>query len=380
MLKALLEKRGTLVAAMGALLTLAETENRDLTATEIADYDAKKAEAAALQERITRLEGQEALEASLTEVRPGVGRRTGIADVPRRGAEAKTEFGSIGEFMHAVRFNTNDQRLNYVEAAGSNGELRAESRMDDGPSGGFAIPPQFRDTLLKLTPQQAIIRPRAQVIPAGSPPDAPVTMPALDQTGAAPGNMFGGVQVTWIGEGGTKPNTDMKLREVTLTPHEVAGSIVVTDKLLRNWQASDALLTQQLRGACSQAEDFAFLKGDGIAKPLGILNAGATYKVARTTANSISYDDVVEMAARCYGNGVFVYSRSALPALRKLRDPQGHYIWAESAREGEPSMLIGMSACSATSGAPISASTSSKTDLARSSRPPSTSISRATRR
>jgi HK97 family phage major capsid protein len=246
--------------------------------------------------------------------------------------------------MHAVRFNTNDQRLNYVEAAGSNGELRAESRMDDGPSGGFAIPPQFRDTLLKLTPQQAIIRPRAQVIPAGSPPDAPVTMPALDQTGAAPGNMFGGVQVTWIGEGGTKPNTDMKLREVTLTPHEVAGSIVVTDKLLRNWQASDALLTQQLRGACSQAEDFAFLKGDGIAKPLGILNAGATYKVARTTANSISYDDVVEMAARCYGNGVFVYSRSALPALRKLRDPQGHYIWAESAREGEPSMLIGMPA------------------------------------
>ncbi len=58
--------------------------------------------------------------------------------------------------------------------------------MDNGASGGFAIPPQFRETLLQVTPQQSIVRPRAQVIPAGSPPDAPVTMPALDQTGARP--------------------------------------------------------------------------------------------------------------------------------------------------------------------------------------------------
>jgi hypothetical protein len=30
----------------------------------------------------------------------------------------------------------------------------------------------------------------------------------------------------------------MKLREITLTPHEVAGTMTVTDKLLRNWQAA----------------------------------------------------------------------------------------------------------------------------------------------
>ncbi len=62
----------------------------------------------------------------------------------------------------------------------------------------------------------------------------------------------------WIGEGGLKPETDMRLREISLTPHEVAGTITVTDKLLRNWQAADALLRQQLRGAVVQAEDFAF--------------------------------------------------------------------------------------------------------------------------
>ncbi len=213
--------------------------------------------------------------------------------------------------------------------------------MDDGAAGGFAIPPQFRETLLQVTPQQSIVRPRAQVIPAGSPPDAPVTMPALDQTGAAPGNAFGGVQVQWIGEGGLKPETDMRLREITLTPHEVAGTITVTDKLLRNWQAADALLRQQLRGAVVQAEDFAFLRGNGIGKPLGFLASTALYRVPRATANAVTYDDVVNMVVRLWGQGVFLYSRSMLGALMKLKDGQGRPLWVPSVREGEPATLMG---------------------------------------
>lgn len=338
-LRVLQERAGGLVTQMGAMLDVAEAENRDLTAEEIVSYDGLKAEHAGLRSRIERLQDQAGRQSAADQVQPGAGRRQGLERAP---GEASTQFSSLGEFMHAVRFRPNDQRLNFVENASANtDELRAELRMDDGPSGGFAIPPQFRDTLLTLSPQQAIIRPRAQVLPAGSPPDAPITIPALDQSGASPSNMFGGVEVNWIGEGATKPETDLKLREITLTPHEVAGTITVTDKLLRNWQAANALLTSQLRGAIGQAEDVAFLRGNGIGKPIGLLTSTATYRKPRLVANQVSYDDIVEMVARGYGNGTFVYSRSVLPQLMKMRDPEGHYIWVQSAREGEPSTLLG---------------------------------------
>jgi HK97 family phage major capsid protein len=69
--------------------------------------------------------------------------------------------------MHAVRFRPTDQRLTSSKerfGQSADGDLRAEQRTDDGPSGGFAIPPQFRAQLLQLTPQQAVVRPRANVI------------------------------------------------------------------------------------------------------------------------------------------------------------------------------------------------------------------------
>ncbi len=340
-LKALLAKRKSLIASMTEIITKAEGEDRELSAEEQASYDEMKAELDKIAPRIERGQHLITSTAALDAVVPGVARNI-TPPAARRNGEAATTFETFGEFMHAVRFRPNDQRLNYVENAGANADdLSAESRMDDGPSGGFMIPAQFRDTLLSLTPQQAIIRPRAQVIPAGSPPDAPITMPALDQTGAAPGNWFGGVQVQWIAEGAPKPNTDVKLREITLTPHEVAGTIVVTDKLLRNWAAASSMLETQLRGAVAQSEDYAFLLGNGVGKPLGILNAAATYKVNRVTANQVTYPDIVEMLARNQGNGVFVYSRSVLPQLMLMTDPEGHYIWVPSAREGEPGTLAG---------------------------------------
>ncbi|TCM56161.1 HK97 family phage major capsid protein [Rhizobium sp. PP-F2F-G48] len=341
MLKQLREKRAKLVADMRGMVTAAETEDRDFSAEEMTSYDALEAEKAGLDQRIARLENLDATTAALDAVVPAAARGQGIQRAG--GAEASREFESMGEFLHAVRFRPNDQRLNYVENAGAsdNGEVRSEMRMDDGASGGFMVPTQLRSTLLTLTPQQSIIRPRATVIEAGSPPDAAVTMPALDQSGAAPANMFGGVEVKWIGEGDTKPNTDLRLREITLTPHEIAGTMVVTDKLLRNWPAANSLLEAQLRGAVAQSEDYAYLQGNGVGKPLGILKAGATLKVNRAVANQISYDDVANMVGRGYGNGVFVYSRSALVFLLKLKDLGGNPIWVPSMREGEPSTLMG---------------------------------------
>jgi HK97 family phage major capsid protein len=350
-LKALREKRAAAVAAMRAQIDAAAADNRtDLNETEAAAYEAAKAEEASFAAAISRLEETLGLEATLAEVRPaaarGQGTENGNAHAP--GAPAVKEFETFGEFLASVRFNPNDQRLSTLFSEtvgqGANLDVRAEQRMDTGEQGGFMVPQQFRSTILKVDPQTSLVRSRAQVIPAGTPPDAAISMPALDQGGDTPSNVFGGVEVTWIAEGVDKPETDAKLREIKLEPHEVAGTVVITDKLLRNWAAAGPFLENLLRGAVTQSEDYAFTQGDGIGKPYGARNSAAAYHVNRTSANDVVYLDLVAMVARVLlrgGSPVWSMSQSVMPKLFTLQDPDGRYIFVLGAANGLGSTLLG---------------------------------------
>jgi len=344
MLKELRAKAKAARDAMQAVLDKAAAENRaDLTQDEVAAFEAAEKEHEALVAQIGRHERVGALTAEAAAHRPAVAAGGGI--VHPQGDPAKSEFESFGHFMAAVRFQPNDQRLNYVENAGRGGgdgdDVHGEMRMDDGASGGFAVPAQFRDEMLKIDAQEALVRPRARIIPAGSPPDSPITMPALDQAEG----VYGGVEVQWIGEGDEKPETDAKLRQVTLTPHEVAGFVTVTDKLLRNWAASDGFIRGLLREAVYGAEDFAFLRGNGVAKPLGVLNSPARYVVPRATANQVNYIDLVNMVSRLLmrgaGSPVWSMPQSLLPFIATLKDEAGNLIWAPNAQAGFAGTLLG---------------------------------------
>lgn len=344
-LVALRARRTALIAELQGMIDAAEKDDRDFTAEEQEAYDAKKAELDALDKRIARVSDVAAVTAAGETVVPAASRGAAPLGAPP-GPHGAREFESLGEFMHAVRFNQNDARLNWVESGGDgNGEITAEMRMDNDTQGGFMIPPQLRQTIMSVAPQDALVRPRANVIPAGSPPDAGITMPALDQSGANPGNMFGGVEVQWINEGDEKPETDLTLKSITLTPHEVAGTITVTDKLLRNWQAASSFLENLLRGAVNQAEDYAFLRGTGVGQPLGAINSGAMKYINRLVANQVAYLDLVNMVARLLMRGgtapVWSMPQSALPQIATLQDPEGRYIWKPDARDGFAGTLLG---------------------------------------
>ncbi|AZN72002.1 phage major capsid protein [Georhizobium profundi] len=345
MLKLLREKRAKLVAEMRSIIQAAEAEDRDLTAEEQATFDEAEAAKSSLDARILRLEGVEASETALDAIVPAASRQAGIVRPPA--PEARREFESVGEFLSAVRFHPNDQRLNFVEGVGAEHDengLAAEFRMDNDRQGGFMVPPQLRQTIMSVEPQDAMVRPRANVIPAGSPPDAGITMPALDQSGDNPGNVHGGMTFQWIEEGGEKPETDAELRGVTLTPHEIAGFVTVTDKLLRNWQASASFIEGLMRGGVSAAEDYAFLRGNGTTQPLGALNAPVLKLVNRQGANQVSYIDLANMVAVLLmrgGNPVWSIPQAALPQIAQLKDPAGNYIFIPNAREGFAGTLLG---------------------------------------
>lgn len=338
-LQELRERRANAVADMRALLDAAGAESRDLTDDEQEKFAALETEAAQLAASITRLQNLEAHEADLDE--PAASHAAAVRGAPgRSAAPAKKEFEALGEFMAAVRFNPNDQRLAGLFHDGVN--AADDMSMGDGASGGFAVPTQFVGEVLQVPATEGIVRPRARVIPAGSPPDSEVRMPSLDQSNAE--NIYGGVEVSWIEEGNEKPKTDAKLRDILIKPKEVAAHLVVTDKLLRNWQAAGVLLGGLLSGAIRGSEDAAFLNGNGVGKPLGAVNAGATIAVNRTTADTVVYADLLAMDEKLIVGAVapvWVCSKRVVTKLRLMQDPAGQYIWQDSARPGEPATLLG---------------------------------------
>lgn len=349
------ETRANTIKDMRAILDTADTESRELTDAEVAKYDALESSVDQIDAALKREEALEAREAELAKHQPAaaagnVPTPNGRGAVPP-GPVAANTFDTFGEFMHAVRYNPNDQRLANLH---QDFDVRGEQSMGTGSQGGFAVPNQFRDTLMQVDPQESIIRPRATVIPAGSPPDAAITMPALDQSttnNAAPDNVYGGIQMFKTAEGGTKQESDADLREITLEPQEIAGLLTTSDKLLRNWAAASSVIERLFRQAAMAKEDHEFLQGNGIGGPLGILNAGATHSVTRDTAGTIEYEDIVEMTSRLLrrgGSPVWMASQSTMPKLLQMRNRTGSpfngdgaLIFQQSAQPGIPDMLMG---------------------------------------
>lgn len=323
-MKNLIELRKKLAAKkdeMRSMIQSAKGEKRGFTDEEETKFTALEGEARDLESEIKMEERAQALAMSA-----GSTKRT--ADDPQH----ESEFRSFGDMVKTYRENPHDERLK---------EYR-ELAMKANTSGGIFVPPQFSAQLFEVTPESAIVRPRALVIPADDDtPDASMTFPALDQ--GAGSNMYGGVEVNWIGEGDEKPETNAKFRDLNLTPHEVAGHIVVTDKLLRNSSAINTIVTRLFRGAIAAAEDDTFLYGNGVAKPLGAINSPASVTVARKTAGVITYLDIVGMLAKVKlgGNLVWAASQSILPQLLTMKDDAGNNIFQPNIADKMTGTLLG---------------------------------------
>jgi HK97 family phage major capsid protein len=220
-------------------------------------------------------------------------------------------FRSLGEFIQTVAYNPADPRLaKRVQSVGTT------------TAGGFLIPDQFISTLKQVGGGEAVVRPRASVIPAGDIPDQGIEMPALDQTATDGDGLYGGVKVVWVTEGADKTETSTAFKLIELDPKEVAGYIELTDKLLRNAPAIDTLLGTLFRGAISFAEESEFLAGtNSTTRPTGIITHAGTITVGRTTANRILYADVVDMFSHSFGTGLnFVAGKSTLTQLLTMKN------------------------------------------------------------
>uniref|UniRef100_A0A6M3J7R2 Putative capsid protein n=1 Tax=viral metagenome TaxID=1070528 RepID=A0A6M3J7R2_9ZZZZ len=328
------QQKADAIKRMRDILDLSETEKRDINEAETAEYTKLEK---SLDDFDAKIQREEKLEAREEESREVINPIYKPKAPPSKKAENDEEFRNLQDFIGAIIQSPfkRDKRLDSLEYR--------EQSMTGGAQGGFMVPAQFRPELMSLTPEAQVIRSRATVIPAGDPPDSEVILNALDQGSAK--NMWGGVTVDWIAEGGAKPETNLYLKQIKLNPHEVAAHVVITDKLLRNWQAAAALVSKQLSGAIRESEEEKFLRGSGVGCPLGVLNSSAIILQPRSSAGLIGYADVVNVYSRFYQDmtaPVWLCSPTIIPQLTQMVDASSHLVWQPNAREGTPNTLMGI--------------------------------------
>ena len=343
-----------LIKQQRALLDKVDAENRKLTDEENVEYKNLSDQVDVLDrdilDREADLERRRKLAAKEAEAKTA---RTAIKDgnlTEGEDVDPEKEFRNAGEFLHAIaRFKQDgrrDERLDILME-------KREQTMGTGATGGYALPEQFDSTIRQVQAQEAILRPRAAVNPAGSPPDAKLTFPSLDQTSAQ--NIYGGVTVVHTGEGVTMTETTANLREVSLEPKEISAYIVVTNKLLNNLDAAWAFVTRQLSQAMVGQEDYDFMRGDGVNKALGFINCAAAITYTRAGgagAAAITFADAYGMLARMLmrgGSYLWLASQTIIPQLAAMVDAGSHAIWlggagpANNAGAGPlPSTLLGL--------------------------------------
>lgn len=246
-------------------------------------------------------------------------------------------FKSLGEFVFAVSTGK--------DTKGRLDSIMKDMSMDVGEAGGIMVPPAFRDSIMKFSAENAIVRPRATVIGADSTsPDQQMKIPVLKQ--GADG-AHSGVTVIWTGEGKVMSETQGGLDFINLNPQEMTAYTEVSNKLLRNWAGTNAFIEGLLRSAVISAEDLAFLVGNGNGKPLGIQKSDCAIKIERETTAKILTDDILNMEAKIMmdesgGAYVYVISQSAKPQILKLKDEAGNNIFLQgNVAKKEPDSLLG---------------------------------------
>jgi HK97 family phage major capsid protein len=150
-------------------------------------------------------------------------------------------------------------------------------------------------------------------------------MNANAETSRATGSRDGGIRAYWIAEGEQMTASKVKLRQMKLEPQQLAVFAYVTDKLLRNAPALNAYLTRAAVDEINFTVGDAIIRGDGVGKPLGILNSGAVVEVEKETgqaAASLRIQNIHNMWSRCHPvarrNAVWFYNQTIEPKLLSL--------------------------------------------------------------
>lgn len=260
----------------------------------------------------------------------------GLYNKAAEGAKVDGLFASTGEL-----FKTIARRDDLTpEASGKLAQLKNYS--SDIPSdGGYLIPETLRSELLRVSLETSVVRPRARVIPMET---LRVPFPAIDSTTNV-NSVYGGIVGYWTEEGGQLTESQARFGRVTLEARKLTGFAKVPSELMNDSLVSfSAFINQMFPEALSFFEDIAFLTGNGVGQPLGVLNGAAAVTVTRNTASRVKFEDIIGMYARMLpqslSRAVWVVSNNVLPELLNMRMVQQNVAGTENVGAASPGLWL----------------------------------------
>ena len=197
----------------------------------------------------------------------------------------------IRRFKPFVKLSDNMEKFVHdIKILAKGGMVSRALQESDDTTGGFLVPEEFQAEVIRFATEAAIVRPRARTIPMKS---NTLTLPKLDQSNYK----FAGIEIKWEGdEGDLKEESQPKFGRITLKLGKMIGLCPVSDDLLNDSAINLANFLVGIFGeAIAYEEDKQFLMGNGMKKPLGIVNCGTS--APRATASKIQYEDLKDMMA-----------------------------------------------------------------------------------
>ena len=228
----------------------------------------------------------------------------GKSKTPKEGKGGDDKpFASIGEQLVAIyNFRKNhveDKRLQQV----NNAVLGANEGI--GADGGFAIQTDFAGAILESAVQMSPLLNRLDRYTCSSAANS-MRWISADETDVST-SVFGGVQMFWAAEGATVAASKPQFREIKMDLEKMMGFLYCTDEMLQDAAFMTGFASTGFALAADRLLTDAVIAGDGVGKPLGLINSKALITVAKEQSQT---------AGTFVGNNAVKMQASAMPKKR----------------------------------------------------------------
>jgi HK97 family phage major capsid protein len=210
--------------------------------------------------------------------------------------------------------------------------------------GGYLVDPQTSETVQSVLNSSASIRAVAAVVNV----EATSYDVLVDHTDVGAG---------WATETATLTETDTpQIDRITIPLHELSALPKASQRLLDDSAFDiEGWLANRIADKFARAEAAAFISGDGIDKPKGILSHSIVQNdswawgnlgyVPSGTDGDVTPESVVDLVyalgAQYRAGASFVMNSKTAGVIRKLKDADGRFLWSDGLAAGEPARLLG---------------------------------------
>lgn len=319
-LQNLIEQRAKAWEEAKAFVDSHQKENGTLSAEDTATYEKMEEEITNLTAAIDRQRRAEERDAELS--KPV---NTPLTSKPEKAADAEVKSGRASdEYRRAMltALRSNFRQISDVLQEGVDAD------------GGYLVPEEYDKRLIDVLEEENIMRGLATKITTSG--EHKINIAATKPAAA------------WIEEGEALTFGDATFDQIIMDAYKLHVAIKVTEELLYdNAFGLENYIVTQFGRALGNAEEDAFLNGDGTNKPTGLFHATKGGQIAGTTATQekIAADELIDLVyalKRPYRkNASFILNDKTLAQIRTLKDNNGAYIWQPSYQAGEPDRLLG---------------------------------------